>query len=121
MVDNLLNHSEFIEKYAANEIAVDISKNKAGFLYEQAGLMPVEFRSKQALMRAIAFGCTLVGILLFFFVHWGWATGTLLFGLYMFPQAQASGVKGVMQAALQSPRVYQVAIDNKVIRVRNRS
>ena len=110
-----MNHSDFVEKYSSNKIAVDVDRNKAGFMYKQTGLMPQQFRAKQAMLRTLAFGGILLGMALFFFVPWWAALGVLFIALYMFPQAQKNAAKGVLQASLQDPNVYQVAVKNKVL------
>jgi hypothetical protein len=114
-----MNHSDFVEKYHSNQIAVNVDRNKAGFMYEQPGLIPQQFRAKQAMIRTLAFGGFLLGVVLFFFIPWWAAFGVLFLGLYMFPLAQKNAAKGVLLAALQSPYVYQVAIENQVLVIRD--
>ena len=108
-------HSDFVEKYNSNQIAVNVDRNKAGFMYEQPGLIPQQFRAKQAMIRTVAFGGILLGVVLFFFVPWWAALGVLFFGLYMFTQAQKNAAKGVLLASLQDLNVYQVAVENQVL------
>jgi len=43
--EGTMNHSDFVEKYNSNLIAVNVDRNKAGFIYEQPGLIPQQFRS----------------------------------------------------------------------------
>ena len=110
-----MNHTDFVEKYNSNQISVDVSRNKAGFMYEQPGLMPQQFRIKQAMIRTIAFVGVLLGVVLFFFVPWWAALGVLFAAFYMFPQAQKNAAKGVLLASLQDPSIYQVAVENQVL------
>lgn len=116
-----MNHSNFVERYNSNQIVVDLDRNKAGFMYEQPGLIPKQYRAKQAMIRTLAFGGFLLGVVLFFFVPWWAALGVLFFGLYMFPQAQKSAAKGVLLASLQDPKVYQVAVENQVLIIREQA
>jgi len=110
-----MNHSDFVEKYSSKQIAVDVDKNQAGFMYGQPGLMPQQFRTKQAMIRTLGFGGLALSIALFFFVPWWAALGVLFIALGMFVQAQKSAVKGVLEASLQDPIVYQVAVEKQVL------
>ncbi|MFC1665674.1 hypothetical protein ACFL17_08615 [Pseudomonadota bacterium] len=110
-----MNHSEFVEKYRSNKIAVDVDRNKAGFMYEKPGLMPQQFRVKQTVIRIFAFGGIVLGAILFFFVPWWAALGVFFIAFIMFPQAQKNAASGVLQASLQDPNVYQVAVENYVL------
>jgi len=112
------DHAVFVKKYRANQIAVDVDKNKAGFLYDNPALMPRALQKKQALIRAIAFGGVLIGTTFFFFAPWCVALGVLLIGLYMFPQAQNAAAADAIEASLKDPDVYQVAVKNGVILIR---
>ena len=103
-----MEHAIFVKKYRANQITVDVDKNKAGFLYDIPGLMPRSLRKKQAVIRSIAFGGVLIGTTFFFFAPWWVALGVLLIGLYMFPQAQNAAAAGAIEASLKDPEVYQV-------------
>ena len=113
-----MNHSDFVKKYNSNQISVSVDKNKAGFMYEPPGLMPQQFRTKQAMIRTLAFGGLLLGVALFFFVPWWAALGVLFVAFYMFPQAQKNAAKGVLLSSLQDPNVYQVAVENQVLATR---
>lgn len=42
-----MNHADFVSRYQNNQIAVDIDKNKAGFMYEQQGLILQELRASE--------------------------------------------------------------------------
>ncbi len=113
-----MEHSIFMDKYKANEIAVDIDRNKAGFMYEKQGVMPQKLRTKQANIRAVAFGSILVGLALFFFAPWWAGVAVLLIALYMFPQVQKQAAKGVLEASLQNSQIYEIAVQNHVLKVR---
>lgn len=113
-----MNHADFVSRYQNNQVAVDIDKNKAGFMYEQQGLMPQELRAKQAMIRTIAFVGVIVGIALFFFAPWWAALGVLFLALYMFPQAQKNAARGVLQASLDNASIYEIAVQNQVLKVR---
>lgn len=110
-----MDHAEFVEKYRANEIEVWIDKNEAGFMYEDPMLMPRRLRAQQAVIRAAAFGGSIFGVALFFLSHWWLALGVLLAGFFMFPVAQKAGVRGVLEASLKNPSVYQVAVERQVL------
>ena len=116
-----MEHSTFVQKYRANKIEVSVDKNKAGFMYEKPGLLPQNLRKKQALIRTGGFGGVLLGIVLFFFSPWGFALMVLFFGLFMFPYAQKSAAKGVLDASLADQYVYQAAVDNQVIVIREKA
>jgi len=113
-----MNHTDFVSRYQNNQVTVDIDKNKAGFMYEQQGLMPQNLRAKQAMIRTLAFGGIIMAIALFFFAPWWFGLGVLLFALYMFPQAQKNAARGVLQASLENPGVYEIAVQNQVLKVR---
>ena len=113
-----MEHSAFVEKYHSNQISVSVDKNNAGFMYKTPGVMPQNLRAKQAMFRTVAYGGSLLGIALFFFTSWWVALGVLLAGLFMFPQAQKSAARGVLEASLEHPSVYKVAVDNEVIVMR---
>ena len=68
-----MEHSTFVQKYRANKIEVSVDKNKAGFMYENLGLLSQKLRKKQALIRTCGFGGVLLGIVLFFFFPWWFA------------------------------------------------
>ena len=110
-----MNHSDFVEKYSSKQIAVDVDRNQAGFMHDQPGLMPQQFRTKQAMIRTLAFGGLALGVVLFFFVPWWAALGVLFIALKMFHQAQKSAAKGVLEASLQDPNVYRIAVENQVL------
>ena len=114
-----MEHAIFVEKYRANEIVVSVDKYNAGFMYENPYLMPLKLRAQQASIRTVAFSGVILGVALFFFVLWWLALGVLFVGLFMFSQAQRSAAKGVLEASLQDPSVYQVAIDNQVLIVKD--
>lgn len=110
-----MDYSEFVSRYHANQISVSIDKNKAGYMYERPDLMPQRLRTQQVLIRTMAFGGVLLGIVLFFFAPWWAALAILIFGLFMFPQAQRAAAKGVLIAALENPYIYQLALENNVL------
>jgi hypothetical protein len=112
-----MEHDEFVQKYRAGLLAVRVDREKAGFLYEKPGLMPESLRMRQANLRAIAFGGVGLGIALFFFVEWWIAALVLIMGLVMLPYCQRSGARGVLEASLSDPGVYQVASDNRVLQI----
>ena len=113
-----MEHAQFVEQFNERHISVHINKNKAGFLYRDEGLMPDNLRAKQAWLRGMAFGGLLFGLIAFFYTPWWVAAGIVLVAFLSFPYVQASGVKGILQAALQSQKVYDVAVKNKVLRVK---
>ena len=114
-----MDHSTFVKKYRANALSVSVDRNKAGFLYEKSGLMPQSARSKQAMIRTGAFGGLLVGVALLFFAPWWLALAVLLSGFVMFPVAHKTAARGVLEASLQNAQVYQMAVDNQVLKVQN--
>lgn len=113
-----MDHPIFVEKYRSNDLSVSVDRNKAGFLYGNTRLLPKKLRIRQALLRSIAFGGMVLGIILFFIVPWWLALGVLLFGFVMFPVAQKSAARGVLEASLQDPYVYETAIENEVLCIR---
>lgn len=114
-----MNHKDFIEKYNSGEITVNIDINKAGYMYAQSD-MPKELKRKQAIIRAFAFGGVILGFVLFFYVQWWIALGILIMALSIFPKAQKVAGNDVLQASLDNPNVYQVAIDNQVLIISNK-
>lgn len=42
----------------------------------------------------------------------------MLAALYMFPVAQKNAAFGVLQASLESPRIYEVAIHSEILVIR---
>lgn len=116
-----MEHSTFVQKYRSNKIEISVDKNKAGFMYKSPGLLPQNLRTKQALIRAGGVGSVLLGIILFFFSPW-WLAATVLFiGLFMFPAAQKSAAKGVLEASLANQHIYYAALDNQVIVIREKA
>ena len=114
-----MDHTTFVQKYNEGEIAVDVDRNKAGFMYEQQGLMPQDLRARQTLFRTAAFGGFILGIALFFFAEWWIALGVLMLALYMFPKSQSNAAEGVLQASLRSSAVYDIAVQNEVLLIRD--
>lgn len=114
-----MEHAVFVEKYLANKIVVSVDKNKAGFMYGNPGLMSQRLRTQQAMIRTVAFGGAILGAALFFIAPWWLALGVLLVGLFMFPKAQRLAAEGVLEASLRDSSVYQVAIDNQVLVVKD--
>lgn len=110
-----MDHSTFVEKYQTKKIEVIVDRNKAGFMYSTPELLPPNLRKKQALIRTAAFIVILLGIILFFFVPWWQALIVLFVGLFLFPYAQNSAAKGVLEASLTNNDVYQIAMDNQVL------
>ena len=115
-----MEHAEFVEKYRAKDVVVSVDKNKAGFMYGTPYLMPKKLRTQQALIRTAAFGVAILGVAFFFFAPWWLAVGVIVAGLALFPVAQKSAAKGVLLASLENPSVYQAAINNQVIVIRQR-
>jgi hypothetical protein len=115
-----MEHSTFVQKYRDNKIEVSVDKNKAGFMYKNSDLLPQNLRKKQALIRTGGVGGVLLGIVLFFFSPWWLALIVLFLGLLMFPNAQKSAAKGVLDASLANQYVYQAAVDNQVIVIREK-
>lgn len=113
-----MDHSTFVEKYRSNELSVNVDRNKAGFMYGNPQLLPKNLRTRQALLRTVAFVGMVLGIVLFFIVTWWLALAVLLFGFIIFPVAQKSAARGVLEASLQDPYVYETAIENEVLRLR---
>lgn len=113
-----MDHSTFVEKYQTKKIKVAVDKNKAGFMYQYPELLPQTLRKKQALIRAVAFGLVLLSIILFFFITWWQALIVLIISLYMFPYAQNSAAKGVFGVALKDKYVYQIAMENQVLTIK---
>jgi hypothetical protein len=103
------------------QIAVSVDRNAAGYMYEDPHLMPQILRTKQTLIRAVAFGGLLVSIALFFLVTWWWAFLALVFSLTMFTVAQKQAARGVLDAALLDPRIYQIATDKHVLIVKEQA
>ena len=114
-----MEHSVFVEKYWSNQIAVDIDKNKAGFMYEQQGLMPQDLRVKQVMIRTLAFGGVIAALVLFFIAPWWAGAGVLLLALYTFPKAQKNAAEGVLSASLSNPHIFNIALKNHVLRIRD--
>lgn len=112
-----MEHSVFVEKFNAKQIAVSINKNEAGFMYGQQGVMPQNLRTKQAMLRAISFGGILGGLILFFFAPWWVAVGVLAIGFLMAPYAQNRAANGILQACLQSPQIYELAVHKQVLKI----
>jgi hypothetical protein len=112
-----MEHGEFVQKYRAGLLVVRVDREKAGFLHGKPGLMTGRLRRSQANLRAIAFGGVGLGIALFFFVKWWIAGLVLIVGLVMFPYCQRSGARGVLEASLSDPGVYQVASQTGVLQI----
>ncbi|OGM54239.1 hypothetical protein A3F62_04330 [Candidatus Woesebacteria bacterium RIFCSPHIGHO2_12_FULL_44_11] len=110
-----MEYSDFVSKYKAGQIEVLVDRNKAGFMYQDPGLLPQNLRKKQVFIRTGAFVVVLLGIVMFVIAPWWLALIVLLVGLFMFPYAQKSGAKDVLAASLADSRVYQVAVDNQVL------
>lgn len=113
-----MDHSTFVEKYRTNKLEVSVDKNKAGFMYQDPGLLPQKLRKRQALIRTVGFSAVPLGIILFFFVPWWSALIVLFIGLAMFPYAQYSAAQGVLDVALKDKHVYQTALDNQVLTIK---
>lgn len=72
-------------------------------------------------MRQIRYYITpspLLGIALFFFIPWWIALIVLLGGFASFPWAQKAAAKGVLEASLDTEYVFQLAVDNEVIKIK---
>lgn len=110
-----MEHSDFVTKYRAGQVSVRIDKNKAGFMYEDAYLMPRNLRTKQALIRTVAFAGIPIGLVLYFFTPWWFATIVLVLSFFLFPVAQSQAASGVLKAALENPHIYQIALEEKVL------
>jgi len=112
-----MRHSEFVEKFNDGKISVNVDKNLAGFLYGRPGLLPRDIRLKQANLRTFAIGGTLAGLVLFFFIPWEIALIVLFIGLALFPICQKNAANGVLEAALDLSYVYNVAIEEGVLKI----
>ena len=106
-----MDHSVFVEKYRANQIAVDVDKNKAGFLYHKPSLIPQDLLAKQEKFRTLGFGGLLLTFVLFFLMPRWVALSVLVIAIYMFTQAQKSALRGVIEAALKYLYVYKEAVE----------
>ena len=113
-----MEHSIFVAKYKTKQIAVDIDRNKAGFMYGQKSLMPDYILARQTKTRTVAFGGIIVTVALFFFAPWWIAVGVMLVVFFMFLQIPKSAAKGVLEASLQSPQVYELAVQNHILNIR---
>ena len=113
-----MEHSVFVEKYRANQIAVNVNKSKVGFLYDKPGLIPQDLLEKQAKFRTLGFGGLVIAFVLFFLMPRWVALGVLAIAIYMFTQAQKNAFRGVIEAALKYPHVYQVAVENQVLLIK---
>ena len=110
-----MTHAEFVNKYRNGEIKVHVDKDKAGFLYKSSYLIPQHLRTRQAIIRTFAFALFFIGIALFFFSPWWLALFVLFVGLPLFRVCQIDAAKGVLEASLTSPHVFEVALSKKVI------
>lgn len=111
-----MNHSEFVEKYNSGSIIVSVDADKAGFMYNLADI-PKELKTKQALLRVFSFGGIILGITLFFYTHWWIALPILLIVLSMFPKLKNIAVNDVLQSSINNSSVYQIAIENQVLKM----
>lgn len=112
-------HKDFVEKYNSGEITVNVDNDKAGYMYAQSD-MSKELRKKQALLRTLTFGGIILGFALFFFVQWWIAFSVLIISFFQFPKLQTIAGEDVLQASLDNPNVYQVAINNQVLTISNK-
>ena len=110
-----MNHDEFKSLYQSGALAVDVDKNKAGFMYQSPYLMPRPLRRRQAAMRTFAFGGFFLSIILFFIVSWWIALLSMFLSLFMFPAAQKDAAKGFLEASLIDPNVYNAALSAEVL------
>lgn len=102
-----MDHHVFVEKYRSNKIAVDVDKNKAGFMYGQPGLIPQEFRTKQALIRTFAFGGCLLCVTMFFFIPWWAALCIVRWALYVSTSPKERCERGAASRGTKSDSNYK--------------
>jgi len=115
-----MTHDEFVKKFNAGQIDILIDKNLAGYLYEQPYLLPRHIRTRQAVLRTVAYAGFAISLVLFFLTPWWVASGCLLASWSMFVVCQKSAVKGVYEAVLDYSNVYQTAIIAGVLKIKEK-
>jgi uncharacterized protein YjeT (DUF2065 family) len=113
-----MNHSEFRQKLQNGQIEVLVDRNKAGFMYRDPNLLPHPIRVQQAKIRTLGFGLLAIGIVLFFFVPWWIPIIVLFVGMLQFPRVTRKAAEGVLEASKLYPHVFETAVSNGVISVR---
>lgn len=112
-----MEHSEFVEKYKNGEINVHIDRSAAGFFYHQKGFMPERLRHRQKFMHILSFGGAGGAIVLFFYIKWYLALIALILALGLFSKNQKVAAKGVLEASLKYPSIYNYALSENVLRI----
>ncbi len=114
-----MEYAEFAEGVKEGRLRYSIDKNAAGFLYGQVGLIPQGMRRRQANTRALAYGLSALGVVLFFFVPWYFALLSLGVGFYQSRRAQKLAESDVAELVTRSPAVFAAALSNKAIKVQS--
>jgi len=112
-----MNHSEFVQKYKSNQIKIHIDHNESGFMYQDPILMPRNLRARQANIRACGFGGIILGLVSFFFLSWWMPLGILMASSFILRHAQKDSARGVLEASLQDPYIFDYACEKQVIRI----
>ena len=112
-----MEHANFVEAYNSGKLKVHVDKNAAGFMYKDPNLLPQDIRKRQATQRFIAFVGLLGGGISFIWLPWWGALLIVLFFLASFKHIKGAASEGVLEAALQDAKVYEMAISESVLRV----
>lgn len=114
----LVEHYEFVEKCASRTIHIDVNTSKALSLYRDPYLLPRSYRVQLAIIFSVGFVAILLGFILLFYAVWYVVLAAFFFGLTMIFYARFEAGVGVLAAALRFPYVYEVAMEQGVLRIK---
>ena len=116
-----VQHTDFVDGYRRGTIQIDVDRSKAMRIANAADELPAEFRSSHRLWSAawllaipVAFAAA--------FLHSWWAGALILFVVMpaLYTATKRSAAQHVIAYAVKSSAFYSYAVENGVIRIRQK-